>query len=352
MDQTQLQQQIALYYSKLSPDMQEMFSSMKWMDAIGEISSKYGLTEEQKGSLGAETTLVLLGMISAEEYERNLEAEISISADLIQKMVGEINTSILDVIKPKLSEAYNKNNIDVAEKNYGGVKELDERFAKLPKEVQVAISESGYQAALYEIASKHKLSINHMGALDEATTKVMLGIIHPDRYEAELQANIAIPKEEIIEIVDEVNEKVLKNIKEILKKHWGGNDTEDLDDDEVPIPPYAMPKVVTSSTPKASDESKIYSDSGIEIMKDADIQKPKENIVTPEKEIIDTKPPENIPTMPMEEMKDDLLEKSIIGDKLAGATSSSTSTTDYSLPKVSKDGVTSRQHDPYHEPIE
>lgn len=229
MNQAQLQEQIALYYSKLTPDMQEMFSSMKWMDTIGEISKKYSLTEEQKATLGTETTLILLGMIDKDEYNKNLEDEITISSESVQKMIGDIDTMLLSAIRIQLSETFQKNTIALAEEKYGGVEKLDERFEKLPKEVQEAISESNYQSTLYKIAEKYKLSINQMGALEEATTKVMLSITHPDKYEAELQASINIPKDKIAELVADVNEGVLKNIRDILKSHW------DKDGDEKKI---------------------------------------------------------------------------------------------------------------------
>lgn len=364
MDQTQLQQQIALYYSKLPPNMQTMFSEMKWMDILSDISKKYNLTEEQKASLGAETTLVLLGMIDHAEYEKTLESEIVISAESIQKMITDINTQILSVVKSQLSTTFEKNKSDLAEEKYGGTQKLDERFSKLPQEVQVAISESNYQAKLYAIAEKHKLSINYMGALDEATTKVMLGIIHPDKYETELQNNIAIPKEEITEIVNEVNEDVLKNIREILKGHWGKETLieQETDEDEVPIPPYALPRIETVSQNK--NETNIYADSGIEIMK-SDPEPNASKITSSDTGVKESimfqksgiKLVDEVPAVsplkitPKTEASTNLA-TSIIGDKLKGSTTSASTTTDYSLPKITKDAATAGSHDPYHEPIE
>ena len=43
---------------------------------------------------------------------------------------------------------------------------------------------------------------------------------------------------------------------------------------------------------------------------------------------------------------------SIIGDKLSGITKNVTTITDYSLPKINKDVVSTKAYDPYHEPIE
>lgn len=351
MDQTQLQQKIAHYYSKLPPDVQTVFASMRWMDTLRDISSKYQLTAEQIETLATETTLVMLGIIHLDEYQKIIEAEITIPATSMISMIAEIDTLILKTIRPQLVTTFENNANDLVEEKYGGVTKLDERFSKLPQEVQVAISESDYQAKLYAIANKHKLSINHMAALDEVTTKVMIGIIHPDKFETELEANISISKEEVVEIVNEVNEGILKNIREILKSHWNKESStiQDFGDDEVPIPPYAMTTVKIPLTSKA--ESKIYEDSGIEIVKETEepIQKPEINIA-PSK--LNPNIITNAPVAPEITRQNSGIEDSIIGDKLGGITKSSSATTDYSLPKISKDSSVSKLHDPYHEAIE
>ncbi len=375
MDQTKLQQQIALYYSKLPPSAQKVFSSMEWMDTLSEISKKYELSTEQTETLATETTLVMLGIVSTSEYEKTLEREIRMPAQSITKMIADIDTLVLRTIRPELDTAYENNADDLLEEKYGGTVKLDERFSKLPKEVQVAISESNYQPTLYAIAESHKLSISSMGALEEATTKVMLGIIHPDMYEKELQDKIKISKEEISKLVSEVNEKILKNIREILKSHWGQNNTAKAEDDDVPIPPYAISTITTQAPFKKETAAEVYKDSGIELVKDDKPSTPKieegamslkedailkssgvgmtkeapifasENIVgdtATEKKLLDgIENPVNVAT-------------SIIGDKLSGVTKSTNTTTDYSLPKVSKpteQASPTKPHDPYHEEI-
>jgi hypothetical protein len=346
MDKTQLQQQIALYYSKLPPDVQAVFSSMKWMASLEEISKKYSLNEEQKETLATETTLVLLGIIDLEEYNNVLQKEISISTESIVKMTTEIDTLILNTIRPQLADTFQKNAANLAEEKYGSsTQKLDERFEKLPKEVQEAISESNYQATLYKIADKYKLSINQMGALEEVTTKVMLSLIHPDKYEVELGANISIPKDKITELVNDVNEGVLKNIRNILKSHWAqSNNVVSNTDDEVPKPPYAesmveeKPKVQTPITVSINEKA-IYEKAGIEMVGD--------------------KSPEKIPVkenmQPLQSGGMDLL-----ADKLVGLTVSQSTVSDHTIPKVeSKPAQTPppanlpvKQHDPYHEVIE
>lgn len=352
MDQTQLQQQIALYYSKLPADMQVMFSSMKWMDSLQEISTRYRLTEDQKATLGSETTLVLLGIVDATEYNTYLQNEIAVPADSMTKMLSEINTSIIGTIRPQLTETFQKNAAELTEKTYGGEQKLDERFLSLPKEVQTAISESNYQRELYKIAEKHKLSINEMGALEEATTKVILSMIHPDKYEAELQATISKPKEEIAELAREVNDGVLKSIRDVLKSHWGSKGaTMGTTEDEVPLPPYARiptPETQIPLPPKTLDTaSSIYKNSGIEMIEKKDILA--SSASETDKKISAT---DNILLM---ESGIDML-----ADKLNGITVSKSTVSDHSLPKMQggtakpeeKTATAAIVHDQYHEPIE
>ena len=75
MNKEEIQKNIGLYYSKLPPNLQEIFSSMRWLETLKQISSKYNLTEDQIRIIGTETTIVLLGMNDLTEYERILERE-------------------------------------------------------------------------------------------------------------------------------------------------------------------------------------------------------------------------------------------------------------------------------------
>lgn len=42
----ELQKQIAEFYAKLPPNLQQSFSDMSWMDKLEKISNKYKLDEE------------------------------------------------------------------------------------------------------------------------------------------------------------------------------------------------------------------------------------------------------------------------------------------------------------------
>ena len=352
MDQIQLQQNIAKYYAKLPVELQQFFSSMKWMEDLKNISTKYSLKEEQIKTLGTETTLVLLGIIHIEDYQENLEKELGLDKEITEKIIIEIDEKIIKNIKEKLIESFEANAKDLLEEKYGGDKKLDERFASLPQEVQIAINESDYQTTLYSIASKYKLSIEDMGMLEEITTKVMLNIVHPDQYENELISKLKISKEDISNLVKDVNEQILKTIREILKKKWDEGGTiknEELGinngvDNEVPKPPYAkitkneelgtrneLPKTIEKPNPiKPIEEIKITQNT------------PQYSVNEIIKKIEPIKPIQEITEIP----------KNIIEEKLKAATASNHTVSDYSLPPVNKtvsDEARPKSSDPYRE---
>jgi len=110
MDKEELQKNIALYYSKLPPNVQQIFATFKWVDELQKISSKYGLSQEQISTLGTETTLALLGVIHLVEYEELLEKELGLPKPDLEKMLTEIDDAILRPIRSQLSEQFHKNN--------------------------------------------------------------------------------------------------------------------------------------------------------------------------------------------------------------------------------------------------
>ena len=209
MDQKKLQEKIALYYSKLPPKLQGVFSSMDWLETIKKISGKYSLNNQQIETLSTETTLVLLGIVHPEEYEGMLRNELGLSRSLFETILGEINASILDPFRAELTSTFQVN----AGVLGGGEQKLDERFNKLPQEIQNAIIDSNYHAVLYQIAESQKLTVEEMGVLEKITTDVMLGTTRPENFEDSLRNNLKLPVEKIATLVEEINEKILKSIR-------------------------------------------------------------------------------------------------------------------------------------------
>lgn len=237
MDQQQLQQKIAEYFAKLPTDAQTMFASMEWMKTLENLSAKYNMTALQIQSLGTETTLLLLGIVHPDEYMNFLQTDLSLSKSVQDRLMADINLGILNKWRETLTSVYNQNTIEIANNEYGGEKKLNEIFTNLPKEVQNAIANSNYQKELYIIASEQKLSIDQMGKLEKVTNKILLGLEHPDKYDSMLETELGLSKDKAIELGSAVNERVLKNIRGLLKGH-----AEMHIEPELPVPPYSQAK--------------------------------------------------------------------------------------------------------------
>ena len=251
MNKEQLQQKIAEYYGKLPKEAQIVFSSMTWMETLKDIGVKYSLNNNQIETLGTETTLVLLGIIHIEEYQKILEKELGLEKEITEKIIIEIDENILKTIKDALSKTFEANAISLAEKETPVVEkvpEFDPRFMSMPKEVEEAIAKSNWKEKLYEIAGKYKLTVEQMGALEEMTVKVISNEVHPDKYEEELASKITIAKEDVSNLVKDINEGILKKIRENEK---GSSEKEKviMNEDEVPLPPYAKKDVLKDAWP-------------------------------------------------------------------------------------------------------
>jgi hypothetical protein len=214
MNPQELQKNIALYYSKLPREAQEVFAKMEWLETLKQISAKYNLNQEQQEALGTETTLVLLGIIHLEEYERILRKETTISQESLDKILTEIKSSVINSVLPQITRAFEKNN-EVAEEKVPDLDgKLDERFKKLPQNIQKALEESDYQNSLYSIYKEHKLSIDQMGSLEASLIEIILGNISPERFEGDVKSNLRLTGDEASELVKAVNEKILKRVRE------------------------------------------------------------------------------------------------------------------------------------------
>lgn len=344
MDQTQLQQKIGEYFQKLPKEAQEVFSSMVWMEKLKEINLKFNLNEDQVKTLGTETTLVLLGIIEVPEYQSIIEKELGLEKVVVEKIIIDIDQNILKSIKSHLDTAFKQNANDLVEKTYGGDKKLDERFASLPKEIQVVISESNFQPTLYAIAKKYKLTIEQMGILEEVTTKILLGVIHPDSYRNELATKTSIPPADITNIVLDVNEEILKTIREALKKHWDEKDKKSVEQaEDIPLPPYA-PKPVTKTVVPSNinvTNKPAYHSAQLEI-----------DAIMPKGQSLESA------EFDLEMPEEPLPPKNIMAEKLSAITTSEHTVTDYTMPKISsptpsisqdKEKEGTPRHDPYRE---
>lgn len=219
MNPQELQQKIAEYYAKLPKDAQDIFSSMQWLETLKSLSAKHNLNAEQIEILGTETTLVLLGIIHVEEYEKIINKEIRIQRNSLDELLADINDEILKPIRSKLTETFIKNSTEF---ETGDEQELLEdqpinpRLSVLPEETQQAIKNTNYQAKLFNIGRDNGLSIDKMDTLESLTIDVILNTVRPEDFVSVLGDTLQIDNTKSNEIAKEINEQILKEIRKSL----------------------------------------------------------------------------------------------------------------------------------------
>lgn len=379
MDQQELQQKIAEYFVKLKPKAQEAFSGMKWLDTLRTISQKYGLNEEQIQDLGTETTLVLLGIIHLDEYEKNLITNLKLNKEKEESMMEEINTFILNPIRPELSHAFNLNVGNIADENQENtediensankvIQKMDPRFLKLPIELQKIIKESDYQPKLYTVGKENGLTIAQIAKLEEIITNTILGEIKPEDFENALNMSLNLSSDKNKKIVGSINTEVLGEIRKELMRIYN-KENANLSHEEDIILRNAGFQIDNSEQIKIVDKNKAKEDvsikagesllkaSGIEI--EEEIKNEERDVVSEgEKEMLadisNTKLIKNAPTpIIIPQAKNT---PSIIEQKMQGSFTIPSKKTEYSFTNNIKQNNTDTKilpkSDPYRAPIE
>ena len=346
MDQKELQEKIALYYSKLPPNVQAVFSSMSWLETLKEISQRYGLNQQQIETLGTETTLVLLGIIHLVEYEEALTNELGLSRNSAEKILMEIEESIIKNIRPQLVLAFEANKKSETEKTPNVEQKLDARFKKLPKEIENIIKESNYQETLYNIAKEHNLTVLQMGSLETTVIDLIVGAIHPEEFENYLEKNLELPLETVRKIANDVNEKIFLKIRELLKL--------------MNTPEGEIPSVEKTTEETQNNETQVLNSAGVEIVPEklelGTAEKPTEN----REDILEKiEKPETINKMTNYELQIDNKEEThpILAQKLSGSLQTGVVKTEHTLQNLSsndKENLTTTTSkkpkiDPYRE---
>jgi hypothetical protein len=112
-----------------------------------------------------------------------------------------------------------------------------ERFNNLQAEIQAIIMDPNYDKTIADIGKKYSLSPAQVSELELNTTLVLLGQTHPDEYTDEILEDLKLPKDLISQIANDVNEKILKSVRDMIKKNFEDDEKEDEAQEEVPLPP-------------------------------------------------------------------------------------------------------------------
>jgi len=87
---------------ELPGDTQSAIAAVDWRAAILGLRAKYGYNFEQLGDLELETELVLCGLLSPENYPKELSKRMGISKAQVDELVNEMNMSVFAKIREEL----------------------------------------------------------------------------------------------------------------------------------------------------------------------------------------------------------------------------------------------------------
>jgi len=355
-----LQIKIGEARKKLPEKSREAIDFVKWKMIILEMLGKY--SPAQLEELETETELLLCGITPTEDYPHELETRMHLTKDEVNSLLEDMDKLVFKKIQKELERKMDEEEeIPYPDKKTT----LDPRFSGMSKEIQQAIADSNYQVALYTIGSKYNIKVEQLGLLEETTIKLILGEIHPEQYEKELASKLTVSKENLSNLIKDVNDNILVKIREgekvitndqlpITNKKKNNLVT---NDEGIPLPPYKV--IANDKLPITNIKEGIFSNK----QDKDDIPLPPYKIITNDQLPI-TKEADT--SKSIENTKDNQpgVEKlntplNIMEEKLKGAMASDHTVSDYSLPKVNtisdvrKDGlnISGKRPDPYREEI-
>ncbi len=330
MDKTQLQQLIQDRYKALSPNAQQVFSSMEWATTLTEIAQKYALNEAQIVHLGTETTLVLLGIISITEYRTTLEKELARPKDISEKILAEIESRITNPVAQDLLTAHNEYTAGPRETTNTPTEQLS-----LSEATTQALKESDYGAKLARIGQEQVVSLADMKKIEDATILYLKGTMPSHIFEQTI-ADI-LPPEKARLVLRSINDMILAPMRTYIQTHTTPS---------IPVPPYKTQSSVlatagiemvesidTDTSQVGFDNNKgSFSESGIAVVEKKE-QEDTEHLYASNavrKNVLDGI--EN-PQKP----------RSLAQEKMEGIITTTKKDSDYSIPKMTPDA--------YREPI-
>lgn len=102
MDYTQ--EQLDEKYKTLPQDLKDAIDSVEIGDLVAKIGDENNLMLDQSAELMDQTALVMLGIISSEEFSNNLVKKLQISDDKANVIGAEINDKIFNKIRESLQK--------------------------------------------------------------------------------------------------------------------------------------------------------------------------------------------------------------------------------------------------------
>lgn len=96
-------------------------------------------------------------------------------------------------------------------------KQIEERIAKLPEDIQLAIASNDLGKHIQTIGQRHQLHIDQMEMLQDEVMLVMLGFVNPEDFTAQLQEQVRIPGEKARGITTDIQNEIFMPVRESMK---------------------------------------------------------------------------------------------------------------------------------------
>jgi hypothetical protein len=174
------------------------------------------------------------------------------------------------------------------------LEEIEKKFDSLPEDLKWAIMGANIDEKITTIGQLHGLNIEQIGQLSLETHMVVLGYTHPNKFEESVKGSLNLPDGKNKEIITEINDKILKDIRERLMSL-----SKSEEDEKKPIENIEEKIEEEVKTPEKENETK----------EKGDLEKELEN-----KKIMET----------------------VYSQKLSAAFQAPTTKTEYSLKNISK----------------
>lgn len=216
---------------------EEVILAMEEVDFDAKVKEKcyqLNLSEQDSEELEYLANLQIAGLITDKEFEEEIN-KITLNNPIIKESVLK---SLKEIILLMNNEAEKNNNLNkfLLNEIVFEEEEKDSRFNALPQNVQEAISLSGWQESLLEIAKENKLNIEQSGILEDITIKTMRNEISHNDFSSKISSAIGLDSDIASKIESSVAEKIFDEIRNIMRELE--EETSDSPSG-VPLPPYA-----------------------------------------------------------------------------------------------------------------
>jgi len=226
------------------------------------------------------------------------------------------------------------------------IEEIQKKFESLPEDLKWAIIDANIDDNIIEIGQAENLNVRQMGQLSLETYMEIFGFTKPENLEDSIQKSLELPPEKIRTIVNAINNRILKKIREKMMASSGvkipeevsqdlvtNNDTDILNQHGIEIVPEKL-ELASGIKPTESKE---------EILRKIERAK----IIPVQQTFTQTRTPKTEPKVEIQK------NNPMLSQKLAGSLKIPTTQTNHSLPNMQSSSSSSivggKKADPYRE---